>query len=293
MSRVAAHLIVGPREEPFLAALLRSLEDVAQMLIVNDNAPGTSPHAEALAQCGFARRGQLIVDRSPFVSFADARNRVLRLHREHGAGEWAAFVDADEVHAPLAARIASRLDRVPADVGTVDGYTWHFFASFDWYLSIERRMAFFRVNDALRWEGAVHERLAGLEPRRIVLPYVYAHYGHTLEVRRRAEKELHYAELGSPGKGLEGESLEAIDPARYYAREFADLLPFRGEHPEAARETLALLRPRLAALHALADAAAGAQPLPVKLRNALRALNYAQRWRLRALDPLARALVVP
>src|ERR1700678_3479016 len=34
---VAAHLILGPREEPFLPALLASIERVADVLIVNDN----------------------------------------------------------------------------------------------------------------------------------------------------------------------------------------------------------------------------------------------------------------
>ncbi len=293
MTRVAAHLIVGPREEPFLEALLHSLEGVVQTLIVNDNAPDPSPHARVFAESSFAREGRLVMDRAPFTSFADARNRVLRLHREHDAGAWAAFVDADEVHGPTAARIARRLHLLPDEVGTVDGYTWHFFASFDWYISIERRMAFFRVSDELRWEGAVHEHLTGLAPRRLVVPYVYAHYGHTLDVRRRAEKELQYADLGAPGKGLAGESLDAIDPARYYAREFDDLLPFRGEHPPAARATIARLRPALHELHALADAAARAQSPAVRMRNAVRSLNFAQRWRLRVLDPTARRLVAP
>ncbi len=41
-------------------------------------------------------------------------------------------------------------------------------------------MMFFRFHPGLRWEGAVHERLTGLDGKRIALPYIYAHYGHTL-----------------------------------------------------------------------------------------------------------------
>ena len=42
---IAAHLILGAREEPFLEAMLESVSGAATLLIVNDNAPDPSPHA--------------------------------------------------------------------------------------------------------------------------------------------------------------------------------------------------------------------------------------------------------
>ncbi|MBV8489693.1 MAG: hypothetical protein JO199_04110, partial [Candidatus Eremiobacteraeota bacterium] len=185
---IAAHLILGPREEPFLAALLESLAPFATSLVVNDNAPDPSPHANALGQSVFAERGRAFVDRTPFEGFASARNVCLRLHAERCSERWVAFVDADEVHGQPAARIARNLQHVPATCDRVDAYTWHFFGSFDYYTSIERRMMFFKFGPQLRWEGTVHERLVGLDGRCIVLPYVYGHYGHTLQPRRHAEK---------------------------------------------------------------------------------------------------------
>lgn len=291
MSRVAAHLILGPHEEPFLGPLLASLEGVADSAIVNDNGPEPSPHAAALAASAFARDGRLVVDRTPFVDFAHARNVCLRLHAERAAGDWVAFVDADEIHGGAVRAIASRLDEVPAAYDFVDGYTWHFFQSFDWYTSIERRMAFFRFRPGVRWEGAVHERLVGLAGRRVVLPYVYGHYGHVLPPRRHAEKGRLYSSLGAPGSVLREDELDAFDVAAYFAAYYPRLLRFRGRHPAAGAEAIARLRAALAAHHALTDRIARAQPLAVQVRNVVRRANYEQRWRGRALNPLARRLV--
>ncbi len=289
--QVAAHLILGSREEPFLEAMLASLDGVASTLIVNDNSTGVSPHAATLDASSFARHGRLVVDRSPFTGFAVARNLCLALHARHHAGDWVAFVDADDVHTPQAATIAKHLVDVPSHIAFVDGYQRHFYQSFDWYTSIERRMAFFRFTPAARWEGRVHEHLHGVDGDRVALPYVYAHYGHTLAPRRHAEKSRQYASLGAPGNVLPEDDLPRFDPARYFAPEYPRLIAFTGPHPAAARPTLARLRPVLAASHALTERMTRSQPLPAKLRNAMRRLNYELRWRGRAGDPLARRLI--
>lgn len=290
---VSAHLILGPREEPFLAALLDSLEGAAASVIVNDNAPEPSPHREVLAASSFARAGRLIVDRTPFTDFSAARNICLRLHEAHGAGAWVAFVDADEVHGEQVRRFAARLSSIPAEYDFLDAYTWHFFGSFDWYTSIERRMMFFRFRRGLRWEGAVHERLIGLDGKRLVVPYVYAHYGHVLEPRRYAEKGRLYSSLGAQGEVLREDELDRIDAARFFAQFYPLLLRFRGAHPPAARPAIARLRGVLREHHELTERLARAQPLRVKAANALMKLNYEQRWRGRALNALARRLATP
>ena len=288
---IAAHLILGPREEPFLCAMLDSIAPHVAQLIVNDNAPDPSPHAATLAASPFGREARIVVDRTPFAGFAAARNVCLRVHAQCSDARWVAFVDADEVHAPAFGTIAANLGAVPNGVAFVDGYTWHFFQSFDYYTSIERRMAFFRFAPALRWEGSVHERLTGAQGTRLALAYVYAHYGHTLQPRRHAEKGRHYSSLGAPGGVLREDELDDFDVAAYFAPEYPRLLRFRGEHPPAALPALERLRPQLASSHALTERIVRAQPPSVVLRNALRQLNYELRWRGRALDPLARRLL--
>lgn len=290
VSSITAHLILGPREEPFLAAMLDSIAGVASLLIVNDNAPDPSPHAQILARSPFAAGDRIVVDRTPFSGFAAARNVCLERHAAHGAAPWIAFVDADEVHGEKISAIAQRLDRVPAEYDFVDGYTWHFFGSFDYYTSIERRMMFFRYAPGLRWEGAVHERLVGLSGKRVALPYVYGHYGHTLQPRRHAEKGRHYSSLGAPGNVLREDELDDFEVPRYFAPVYPRLLRFTAVHPSAALTTLARLRPSLHADHALTEKIARAQPARIKLINILRKLNYEARWRSRRLSSLGRCL---
>jgi Glycosyl transferase family 2 len=287
---IAAHVILGPREEPFLGAMLDSIADVVAIAIVNDNAPDPSPHAATLAESRLGKAKRLIIDRTPFTGFAAARNVCMRLHAERSVARWVAFIDADEVHGAGVRGIADRLDRVPRDYDFVDGYTWHFFGSFDYYTSIERRMMFFRFAPNLRWEGAVHEQLRGLSGKRIAVPYVYAHYGHTLEPRRHAEKGRHYSSLGAPGNVLRKEELDGFDVVRYFAPVYPRLLRFRSRHPAAAHSAVEALRRSLSRHHELTARVVREQPLHVKAANIVRKLNYEFRWRSRILTPLGRLL---
>lgn len=286
----AAHVIVGAREEPFLGAMLESLDGAVGLVLVNDNAPDPSPHTATLNASSFARAERLFVDRTPFGGFAQARNACLRLHEEHDAGEWALSVDTDEVHTERLACITTRLDAVPDRYDHLDGYMRHFFMSFDWYTSIERRKMLFRFRPGLRWEGVVHERLVGLEGLRLALPYVYATYGSSLGARRFAEKGRLYSSLGQQGVTVPEEELDTFDAGAFFAEYYPRLLRFRGEHPRTARATVRRLRPELAGDHALTDRMAAAQSPGIRLRNAVARINYEQRWRLRTLHPVARAL---
>lgn len=286
--RVAAHLILGAREEPFLAALLDSLTGAVDALIVNDNGPDPSPHKATLRESWFGDHDRLFVDREPFVDFSTARNRCLDMHARIGAGTWIAFVDADEVHGETVRRIARNLGAIPAAYDFVDGYTWHFFQSFDLYTAIERRMTFFRYKPGVRWVGSVHEQLDGLDGKRLALPYVYAHYGHVLPARRHAEKGRHYSSLGQTGEIVAEEALDSLDAAAYFKRIWPDVLRFTGEQPPAARAVVARLREEYAADQQRAlELARAAQPPAVRARNALMKLNYELRWRSRALNTLA------
>lgn len=291
-SRVAAHLILGPREEPFLSALLESLHGACDSVLVNDNSTEPSPHAQALAGSRFAREGRLIVDRTPFTDFSAARNVCIRMHQERDAGEWMLFVDADEVHGPAVARVARNLQRVPPDVDFVDAYTWHFFQSFRWYRSIERAKMFIRATPGMHWTGIVHEKLQGPSGKRLALPYVFGHYGWVLPIERQAAKERLYAQLGRPGKMLPPEELEAPDMERSFREEWKTVLRFHGAHPPAAHPAISQLQETLAPqFQAVERIVPRYQKLPQRVHNALMQLNYEQRWRLRALSPQARALL--
>jgi hypothetical protein len=290
---IAAHLIVGPHEEPFLPALLRSLEPVVDHLIVNDNGGDLAgPNARALEGSAFGVRGALTVDRTPFVDFATARNRTLDLHRKFGCGEWAAFVDADEVHRPPAATIAHNLSRLPPAIAVVDGYTRHYFASFRLYTAIERRMSFFRVTPELAWSGRVHERLEGIRGKRLAIPYVYDHYGAILPLRRQAAKGRLYSGLGQAGPTLAEEDEATIELADFFRLHWPLALRYHGAHPATVAEIRAELERTDGARFARGEQLARAfQPPAVRARNLLRRANFEYRWRGRALTPQARMLL--
>jgi len=289
--RVAAHLIVGPREEPFLAAALSAIEGAAALLLVNDNSPEPSPHSETLAASRFGREGALFIDRTPFENFAAARNVCMRLHEQHGAGAWIMYIDADEVHGEPIARIAKHLDRVPAEYDFVDGYMWHFFQSLDWYTSIDREMMFSRFKPGLHWEGAIHEQLVGLTGKRVALPYVYPHFSSVFGPRHFAEKGRLYSSLGAPGRIVPADELDRIDAIKLFGPYYPSLLRFRGTLPVAAQAPAGELREKLSSHYALTDAAASVAPPLIRLRRAIAKINFEQRWRLRVLHPLARKLL--
>ncbi|TAM61023.1 hypothetical protein EPN52_03400 [bacterium] len=296
MARIVAHLIVGARPEPFLDALLRSLAPAVEHLCVNDNSGlgDASPHAQTLARSAFARQGRLSVARTRFQDFSSARNACFELDDDADERTWVAFVDADEVHGEGFVKIAARLDRLPREIGYVDGYTWHFFQSFDWYASIERRMAFFRWTPQARWEGSVHERLIGVPGKRLALPYVYGHYGHVVPFEWEAQKERLYATLGFPGRSVDDAAARRADRAgdyqaieETYRDVWTRMLRFRGRHPAAARDTIARIKDERAEhFRAIAEIIARRQTLPVRLCNLAHRANYAQRWRLRVLEGL-------
>jgi hypothetical protein len=290
---VAAHLIVGQHEELFLPALLRSLEAVADRVIVNDNSGlPDGPNARALETSAFGRTGRLVIDRAPFVDFADARNRVLRLHRELALGEWAAFVDADEVHRPVAATIARHLPQLAPDIAIVDGYTRHYFQSFRLYTSIERRMSFFRVTPQLEWTGRVHERLSGVTGRHLAIPYVYDHYGAMFPMRRQAAKGRQYSSLGQAGETVAEADVDRVREVDYFRAHWPLVLRYHGDHPAAVAEIRAALERTEHERYAWSErTAAQFQPPQVRLANLVRRANFEYRWRGRALDPRARRLM--
>lgn len=290
---VAAHLIVGKREEPFLGAMLESLQGVVDTVLVNENSgESDSVNAQVLSTSRLARDGRLFIDPAPFVDFSDARNRVLALHRRHSGSEWAAFIDADELHRPVAATISCNLDRLPPEIAVVDGYTRHYFQSFCWYTAIERRMSFFRVTPDLRWERPVHEQLAGVSGTTLAIPYVYDHYGWVLPMRRQAEKGRQYAGLGQVGHTHTDADLADEDITAFFRDFWPRALRYSGDHPAAALPVRAELERRNPGFSARVDAAVhDAQTPQTRVTNLVRRLNFEYRWRGRFLDPRARALM--
>jgi len=303
MPRIVAHLIVGAKAEPFLAAMLASIEPVVERIFVNENSGlgELAPNLAALEASAFFRGGRMTLDRTSFWSFAAARNACLALDRAANDRTWVTFIDGDEVHDACLGRVARNLVRLPRSVAFVDGYTRHFFKSFDWYLSIERRMMFFRWRAGGRWEGDVHERLAGLDGKRVAVPYVYAHYGHVSPFLEDTRQGAQYAALGQTGNALPAEIARAADLQGdftelnpHFAARWRRVIRFKGMHPEPARPIITYEKlSRAAHFQRIEEAIRGHQSASQRAKNALLNLNYEQRWRLRWFEATRYGLLRP
>ena len=284
-SRIACALCVGAAPEPYLAATLRSLEPAVDALVVNDNSGiDRSANVAAIEDSAFSKDGRLHLMRTRFVDFADMRNRAQEaLSSLEPSPEWVLFIDADEVHGAQVRYLAREvLPRLPPSIVQIDAYTYHFWGTFGWITDIARRMVFYRFSRGLRWENPVHEKLAGLRGRRVVVPYIYHHYGNVLPPRLLAEKHQRYYRLGNPVPAPPDP--DAADLQMYLARA-AEVRPFRGKHPLAALGTVEAIR--LEASDAFAKLDAGfreRRTALVRARTSAASLNELLRVRLRAIE---------
>ncbi|HYZ15603.1 MAG TPA: hypothetical protein VE591_04340 [Candidatus Acidoferrum sp.] len=260
---------------------------------MNDNSGlAESVNRRLLLASSFARQGRLYVDdASPFRDFADARNRVLALHRRHAPDAWGMYVDADQVHRPLARRIAARLDRVPRTIANIDAYERHYVGSFRWYTEIGRHVLLFRVTPDLRWEGAVHEHLVGVEGGCLVIPYVFDHYGALLSVREHATKGRLYSALGAPGNTADDREAASIPLQQYFSPLFERAIRYRGTLPDALGALDSMDRERYLNDPDVDRLIARAQSLRARARNGFWSFTYGYRWRGRFLDIRALRLV--
>ena len=285
---VVAHIIVGGREEPYLSAVLESIADVCTHVVVNDNSGSArGPNDAIVGAARVAADGRLTVVRTTFAGFGAARNACIDATPAVLRGGWALFVDADEVHGDELPAMAALLPSLPAEVGAVDGYSRHFVGSFGWWLSVERRLCFFRLRPEVRWRGRVHEQLDPA-PRRAVLPCVWSHYGHVVTPRMEWLKSRLYSSLGQPGFAPTDAELETVDAEAAWGRMRRDVMRFRGAHPAPVRSTIDRLSREWAATFAEVDALFSRCTPFESMRRNLRRANYARLVGMRGIEARAR-----
>jgi hypothetical protein len=282
---VACALCVGAAHELYLPATLTSIADAVDLLVVNDNSGlARSENVAALEASAFARRGALRIERHPFVDFADMRNRAFApLRALPRPPDWVMFLDADEVHGEQVRYVAREiLPRLGPEIGHLDAYTYHFFGTFRWITDIARRLGFYRFAPEIVWTNAVHEKIAGLLGRAVVIPYIYYHYGNVVPPPMLARKHLRYGELGNP---VPAPPVVEHATNEVYLERAADARPFHGTHPRAARSLLEHLeRVYAQELAAIDRGFRERRSRPTRAAAALRAANESLRVRLRRLE---------
>ena len=282
---IACALCVGTAREPYLGASVAAIADAVDVLVVNDNSGlARSENVAVLEASAFAARGAMHVARTSFVDFADMRNRAFAaVTARERAPDWMLFLDADEVHGEQIRYIAREiLPRLPADVGSVDAYTYHLYGTFHWMTDVARRFCFYRYAPGLRWVNAVHEKIDGLRGASLVLPYAYHHYGNVVSPAALAGKYGLYYALGNRVP-------RPPDPAdasvAMFLKRAKDVRPYAGPHPAVVRPTLGALEREFAETFAVVDAGFRARRTR-SMRSAAgsRALNESLRVQLRRVE---------
>ncbi|MFH1454687.1 MAG: glycosyltransferase [Armatimonadota bacterium] len=198
---IIATMIISNRNEPFLKACLDSLNDAVDLVVINDNSSDKdNPNLDIVKGSQFYKEDKVKLLFHPFKGFDDARNKYLEyIHSlKPDKNTWVIKIDSDEVH-PVCLKTVTRdiLPALPEKVGVVDSYFYHFMQSFDYIFSIDRRHDLFvRYTPSLKWTGSVHEKLTGQSGSRIVLPYLFYHYGYVTLKDEVLEKWKLYAQCG-------------------------------------------------------------------------------------------------
>jgi len=282
---IACALCVGAAREPYLAAALAGIVHAVDSLVVNDNSGLARSDARAtLDASAFAARGDLRIERHPFVDFADMRNRAFaQLAALPRPPDWVVFLDADEVHGEQIRYLAREvLPQVSTEVANVDAYTYHFFGTYRWISDIARRFVFYRYRPELHWINRVHETVVGLAGKSLVLPYIYHHYGNVLPPALLARKHARYFELGNPVARPPDERTATHEI--YLARAPA-VRPFCSTHPRVVHGTLAAMEAEFAADFAAIDSEFVRRRTPrMRAASQVRRLNESLRVQLRRLE---------
>lgn len=281
---IVAHILVGARSEPYLPAVLASIAGVCTHAVVNDNSgciPGTND--KILQQSRLAIGERLTLVHTTFSGFANARNACIDATPPEFQDGWVLFVDADEVHGPELLAMSWLLDTLPDDVDAVDGYSRHFVGSYNWWLSLERRLCFFRYRSDRRWHNQIHEQLTPIR-QRAVLPAIWSHYGHVVTPRMEWEKSRLYSSLGQPGFSPTDDELLTVDARGAWGRMRGDAMDYHGTHPLSVRLIVRDLSQQWAETFGAVDALFQ-RPTPLEwLRRAPREANFSRIIAMRRLE---------
>ena len=230
---ITAVMLMGAKREPFLGACLASIRDAVDHLIVNDNSGlAEHPNLSVMQASDLYRAGRVTIVPSAFLGFGPCRDLCLdEMRKTAEPGRWVIFVDCDEVHAPAIRRVTKGLlPRLPERIGIVDGYFYQIFQSPGLMKSLDHRHnLMFRFHPDIHWTGQVHEKLAGLTGKRLVVPYRYFHYGYLEPPAVIADKWRFYGSLGDPRSGRQSEASD-----EFMQQELKGLLAFYGDHPAPA-----------------------------------------------------------
>lgn len=278
---IIALAIMSNRPEPFLRAMLESIVDAVDLLVMNDNSndPDNS-NLKAVKESKLYKDGKVHLIFSKFEGFASARNLCLDfIKKSEYNSSWIIMQDCDEVHAPSFIALTRKiLPNLSDRYGIVDGYFYQFVQTFDYYTSLDRRHnLIFRFYPDVRWAGDVHEKLVNLKGERLAAPYIYFHYGYCFPLKDVLGKLRHYGSLGDD----ENKAAENMSHERLLDGNAQHCIKFKGKHPPSMKSVIEEFNKKFKEDLSRFNALIKNQTLMMRLRNSFRNLNFKLRisWR--------------
>ncbi|MCL5773575.1 MAG: glycosyltransferase [Firmicutes bacterium] len=278
---IIALAIMSNRPEPFLGAMLESIADAVDLLVLNDNSsdPGNS-NLGVVRESKLYKNGKVHLIFSEFEGFAPARNLCLDYIKKSVKNDsWVIMQDCDEVHAPSFTALTRKiLPNLPERYGVVDGYFYQFVQTFDYFTSLDRRHnLIFRFYPDVRWEGDVHEKLVNLKGERLATPYIYFHYGYCFPLKDILGKLRHYGTLGDE----ENKSAQNMSHERLLDGNAMHCIQFKKSHPPSMKPVIEGINEKFKEELSRFDAIIKRQTFMMRLRNSFRNLNFKLRifWR--------------
>lgn len=290
-------MIIGNRVEPFLGACLESVKDAVDLVVINDNSSDkNNPNIEIIKNSALYKQGKIKLLFYPFNGFGDARSKYLDYINELncGADSWILKLDSDEVH-PSSIKTVTRdiLPRLPKTIGMADSYFFQFMQSFDRIYSIDRRHDLFvRYNADLKWEGAVHEKLAGQKGKRIALPYIFYHYGYVNLKEDILDRWKLYAACGDASYP----DLDKVEKESFLSWEGRFCVKFKGRHPSSMNGLIKRMKKERKEEFKAYDIVINEhfeKNKSLKIRNFLKIINCRFRVYFRALQLFTRFIYKP
>lgn len=219
-------IYIVKNEEEFLPFSLRSIQGVADEIIIVDN--GSTDHTVEIAR-RFPRVKLL------FSSVQDDYSALRNLGLREARGDWLLpMMDADCVFYDDINEAFPRLLANP----DADAYLFWYYHLLGDYFHVQnqsdhdptyQRIMLVRNRPGLHWVGVVHEHLEGIGPNVLDSGLHYVHYGYVKPQRHIWERWVKYARLeGRPGV------FDHLDPD--HILDGCPVQPFRRQHPEAIRE---------------------------------------------------------
>ena len=203
---------IAREEDEFGAMLLRSclesLEGYADQVVIVDN--GLCDQAMDVVSSLRSRLAINLVDGRNLSDYSALRNLALDSTAE--GVTHVHKIDTDEVYFPGALSDLKRL-LGDSDVRSVSGTLVHFMIEPTLVESYQEKEVIFRHRPHLRWEGAAHESMKGLDPQKKArAEFSFLHFGYCRPQWQIFLKWLRYALL--QGGGLSHYQYEFIDGVR-------------------------------------------------------------------------------